>query len=366
MTGSGLLRRVTDADVVRCVRVHLHPHSGSPYWLERDRELGAHAYESVTGLADARRLLALRDEADQARYEAATRRRPIEDFLPESVRVTRDRLWVSQTGGTTGLPKHGTWSGRYWDDTLAFSDEMLDRHGIPREQNWLYVGPTGPHTTGRLMASIAEHRGGSCFTIDLDPRIVKIFGEEGMRAAYDRYVRHIWEQVAAVLASQRVGVLFCTSRLLEMLPTELDPLPKELQGIVHAGTTMTPESNELLRESVFPGVPVIGMYGTSTTAISFQKPFEREDDYRVVYIPSSPHVLLEVIDEQGEEVRFGAEGRVRAWRFTADQLIPGFVERDRATHVAPYGVAATAYPWPWIGDPYSPEFTEHGKVEGVY
>ncbi len=368
MISTRLLRPVTDDDVVRCIHAHFHPETGAPYWLERDRVLGTNAYEAVTGLESARRLVGLRDEADQASYEEATRRRPVEDFVPESVRLVRDRLWVSETGGTTGLPKHGTWTGRYWDDTLSFSDQMLDLHGIPREENWLYVGPGGPHTTGRLVVSIAEYRGGSCFTIDLDPRIVKIFGEEGMQHAHDRYVRHIWDQVAAVLGSQRISVLFCTSRLLEMLPsqTDLARLRGMLRGVVHAGTTMTPESNELLHESLFPGVPIVGMYGTSTTAISYQKPFEPDDGYRVIYIPSSPHVMLEVINEDGNEVRFGTEGQVRVWRFTDDQLIPGFVERDRAVCIAPYGTAAADYPWPWIGDPYSPEFTTLGKVEGVY
>lgn len=362
------LRLVTDDDVVRCIRAHLHPKTGSPYWLERDRVLNTKAHEAVTGLKDARSLVGLRDEDDQARYEEATRRRPVEDFLPESVRLMRDRLWVSQTGGTTGLPKHGTWLGSYWDDTLSFSDHMLDLHGIPREENWLYIGPMGPHTTGRLVVSIAERRGGSCFTIDLDPRIVKIFGEEGMQQAYDRYVQHIWDQVIAVLKSQRIGVLFCTSRLLEMLPSQTDvsSLRGMLRGVVHAGTTMTPESNELLRESVLPDIPIVGMYGTSTTAISYQKPFEPDDRYRLVYIPSNPYVLLEIVDEQGNEVEFGTEGQVRVWRLTPDQLIPGFIERDRAMRIAPYGTVAADYPWPWIGDPYSPEFTTLGRVEGVY
>jgi thienamycin biosynthesis protein ThnN len=34
--------------------------------------------------------------------------------------------------------------------------------------------------------------------------------------------------------------------------------------------------------------------------------------------------------------------------------------------VRPYGRVAEEFPWPWIGDPYSPEFTELGRVEGVY
>ena len=66
-----------------------------------------------------------------------------------------------------------------------------------------------------------------------------------------------------------------------------------------------------LREEIFPGIPVVGMYGTSTTGISYQKCLEAEDDYRVVYIPSSPMIVLDPVDEEG---RFTREVRDYAGR----------------------------------------------------
>lgn len=365
---SAALRLPSDAEVVDIIRRHLHPETGSPFWVDRDARLGTRSYERIDGLRAAEELLSFMDADDQLRYEEACRRFPVEHFIPRDVVARRDRLWVSQTGGTTGLPKHGTWGGKFWDDTYHVTETMLALHGVPENVNWLFIGPTGPHTTGRLVIDMAERRGGSCFSIDLDPRIVKVFGEEGMGAAYDRYVRHIWDQVLAVLESQSIDVIFCTSRLLEQMPSFIDPddLAKRVKAILHAGTTMTPETHRLLREQLFPGIPIVGMYGTSTTGISYQKPFEPEDDYRVIYVPSSPSLLLEVMDEQGRVTDFGADGQVRVWRLTEDQLLPGFAERDRATRIEPYGRYAEHFPWAWIGDPYSPEFTVHGRVEGVY
>lgn len=361
------LRPVTDDDARRVTRLHLRPEQGSPYWLERDLRLGAGAYEQVDGWDAAQALLALRDPADQDDFEDATRRRPLEDFVPRPVLDSGEPLWAAQTGGTTGLPKHGTWGAAYWREILEFSDEFLDLHGVPRGENWLFIGPMGPHTTGRLVVAYAERRGGRCLSVDLDPRIVKVFGAEGMAAAYDRYVKHIWDQAEAVIRHQRVGVLFCTSRLLEMLPEYLDPkLFQGVRAVVHAGTTMEPETQRILRTEVFPGVPVVGFYGTSTTGISFQKPMEDADDDHVVYVPSSPFIRLDVIDDRGNDVPYGTDGRVRVWRLTDDQLLPGFWERDRGIRVEPYGAVADRYPWPWLGDPYSPEFTVEGKVEGVY
>jgi thienamycin biosynthesis protein ThnN len=250
---------------------------------------------------------------------------------------------------------------------LEFTDEFLDLHGVPRNENWLFLGPTGPHTTGRLVIAIAEHRGGRCFSIDLDPRIIKVFGTEGMWDAYERYIRHIWEQAEAIIRYQNVGVMFCTSRLLELLPERVDiALFRNIKAIVHAGTTMERDTSRLLQEEIFPGIPIVGIYGTSTTGISFQKTPEPADEYRVIYIPSSPYIVLEIVDDAGQVVEYEAEGHVATWRLTEDSLIPGFWERDRALRIRPYGQLAARYPWDWIGEVYSPEFRVEGKVEGVY
>jgi thienamycin biosynthesis protein ThnN len=361
------LSAVSDEYVRHIVEVHLHPDAGTPYWLERDQRLGAEAYQRVHTFGDFQRWVGFRDAADQQAFEQATRHRPVENFIPRSVLASDRWIWVSQTGGTTGPAKHGNWDSTYWRRILDFTDEFLDGHGVPRDVNWLFIGPMGPHTTGRLVVSIAEHRGGRCFSIDLDPRIVKIFGTEGMMEASDRYIRHIWDQVRAVVESQRCEVMFCTSRLLEQLPEHLDPsLFASLKTIVHAGTTMEPDTNKLVSEEVFPGIPIVGMYGTSTTGISYQKLPEPADDYRVIYIPSSPMILLSPVDENGAPVDYGKEGQVATYRLTEDSMIPGFWERDRAVRVRPFGAWADRYPWDWIGDPYSPEFTVEGKVEGVY
>jgi thienamycin biosynthesis protein ThnN len=364
---TSVLSTATDEHVCHVVRTHLEATSGTPYWMERDRALGTRAYETVKSFVDFERFVGFRDGADQARFEQATRFLPLERFVPASVLADGREIWASQTGGTTGPPKHGTWDSRYWATVLAFSDEFLDLHGVPRDANWLFVGPMGPHTTGRLVVAIAHNRGGRCFSIDLDPRIVKIFGEEQHVEAYDRYVQHIWDQVDAIARYQDVEVLFCTSRLLELLPEYVDvEIFGRLRAVVHAGTTMEPATERFVREQLFPGRPVVGMYGTSTTGISYQKPPEDEDAGRVVYIPSSPYVVLDIVDHDGRPVAYGVEGQVRVFRLTEDSLIPGFHERDRAVRTAPYGCVADRYPWSWISDPYSPEFTVEGRVEGVY
>lgn len=351
--------------------LHFDPQNGTPYWLEREKRLETKVLEQVKDWESFKQWVGFKDVQEQREFEKATRTMNLENFIPRSLLNYNDMndqwIWASQTGGTTGLPKHGTWGRQYWKRILEFTDTFFDLYGIPRKQNWLFIGPTGPHTTGRLIISIAENRGGKCFTIDMDPRIVKIFGEEGMHQAYDRYIHHIWDQVEAIISHQDIGVMFCTSRLLDILPEYIDTaLLNNLKGIIHAGTAMERDSYRILTENIFPGVPIYGMYGTSTTGISYQKPLEKEDEYRVVYIPSSPNIVLELVDDNGGIVPYEAEGHVNTWRLTEDSLIPGFWERDRARRVKPYGKVSDLFPWDWVVDIYSPEFKIEGKVEGVY
>lgn len=360
------LRALESTYLAEILGLHLDHANGAPYWVRRAAELGV-AAEQVRTLEDFRRLLAFKSRDHQARYEQDLRELPIEEFIPRATLRQARWLWASETGGTTGIAKRGTWGDRYWKRILAFSDEFLDLHRVPRNENWLFIGPTGPHTTGRLLVSIVENRGGRIFCIDMDPRIVRVHLAEGNQAATERYIRHIWEQVQPIIQYQDIGVMFCTATLLEMMPRYLDvALLRKVKAVVHAGLAMSRDTHRYLREELFPGKPVVGIYGTSVSGISYQKPYEPEDEHRVIYIPSQPDIVLEAITESGERVGYGEEGDVRCFRFTADQLIPGFIERDRAHRIRPFGAYKDRYPWDWLGDPHSPKGLSGQQMEGVY
>jgi thienamycin biosynthesis protein ThnN len=365
MSDPSRLRPLDDGYLSQIVALHFSEHGGAPYWVKQiagDSALGR--IRSFDGFKSA---LAFKSRQEQAAYERHLRELPIEDFIPRATLQSAKWIWASETGGTTGIAKRGTWADAYWDAILAFSDEFLDLHGVPRDKNWLFIGPTGPHTTGRLVISIAEHRKGRIFCIDMDPRIVRVYLQNGDRDAVDHYIRHIWEQVEPIITHQNIGVMFCTARLLELLPQYLDPARcRGIEAIVHAGLAMSRDTHKYLREELFPNRPLVGIYGTSVSGISYQKPPEREDGYRIIYIPCQPYLVLEVIDEAGSLVPFGEQGDVRCFRFTEDQIIPGFIERDRATRVQPFGAYKDRYPWDWVGDPHSPETFSGQQMEGVY
>lgn len=341
-----------------------NPTYGASYWQEKIEET---TIKKIDSFDKFKKYFAFKNREVQLEYESHLRKLPIEKFIPLSTQRKAKWLWASETGGTTGIAKRGTWSSNYWKQIMEFSDEFLDLHGVPKNENWLFIGPTGPHTTGRLLVSMAERRGGKIFCIDMDPRIVRIFIKEKKEDMLDRYIQHIWEQVIPIIKYQCIGIIFCTASLLELMPQYVDlGMLKSIKAVLHAGLAMSKDTHRHLREAIFPDKPVVGIYGTSVSGISFQKPYEEEDDYRIIYIPCQPYIILECINSDGEIVNYKEEGNVRCFRFTDDQLIPGFIERDMGTRVKPYGKYADIYNWDWLGDPHSPESLSGQKIEGVY
>ena len=81
----------------RVVALHFDPASGSPYWLQRQGELGLDARLDIRTPAD----LALLGPMD----ESALASRPIEDFIPRSLLGRRREFIVGETAGTLGRPK---------------------------------------------------------------------------------------------------------------------------------------------------------------------------------------------------------------------------------------------------------------------
>jgi len=360
------LKQLDTLHLHRTLSKHFDKTTGAPHWIAESEKENIHINEDLT-FEQFKKEFAFKNRKQQEPYEDALRTQPIENFIPKSTLENSEWLWAAETGGTTGIAKRGTWSAEYWQHILDFSDEFLDLHGVPKNENWLFIGPTGPHTTGRLLISITEHRGGRIFCIDMDPRIVRTYIQQGNDEAVQAYIKHLWEQVEPILRYQKIGVLFCTASLLEMMPQYIDiQLLEPIKAVLHAGLAMSKDTHKYLRETLFANKPVVGIYGTSVSGISYQKIYEAEDDYSIIYIPCQPSIVLEVIDEDGQLVDYDEEGDVRCFRFTDDQLIPGFIERDKARRIAPYGQWKERYSWDWMADPHSPSSISNQQIEGVY
>lgn len=309
---------------------HFGDDTGSAFWLERRGKLGFDPRTDVRTEDDLARFPNLVDELRAAR---------IEDLIPRGYGRGRARPNVYESGGTTGAPKRIPWLGDLERQLIAWQSTQMDAHGVARDVNWLILGPSGPHMFGDVNRALAHHRGGIAFLVDLDPRWAKRCSAEGRVDEVKRYVEHVLDQTEWVLDSQDIGVLFTTPPLLNAIAGR-DRLcalvGRKVRTIVWGGASMDVDTRHLLRTEVFPGVQLIGFYGSTMVGGGM---FERiVDDPAALptFDPPTPFISMRVIDgATGQRVPYGERGQVVMHHVSRSLLIPNNLERDTAIRIAP-------------------------------
>jgi len=190
------------------LRIHFDANRGTPYWLEKQHELGIDATERIRTIED----LAVLGPMD----ERALAEQPIEDFIPRIFRENNDYL-LAETAGTLGRPKTAVHRADEFEAAFVVPFvKAARRAGFPEGGHWLFIGPTGPHIIGRAARRCAAALGtGDTFTVDFDPRWAKRLPAGSFAA--QRYLAHIEEQALAVLEVQNIKVLFVTPAVLSSL-----------------------------------------------------------------------------------------------------------------------------------------------------
>jgi phenylacetate-coenzyme A ligase PaaK-like adenylate-forming protein len=343
-----------DAHVRAIVAWHFSPETGSPHWLEWAHGAGFDPLRAVRGFADLLRF---------------------PHFDGELLRTVKPERWVPkpyrgrpftifETGGTTGIPKQRIGWDDYKVDYEAFS-ETLDEQAFPRGGYWLMVGPTGPRRLRLSIEHLANHRGSSCYFVDLDPRWVKKLIKTGQAEQARAYMDHVVEQSLAILKNREVSVLFTTPRLLEALGEKISLAEAGIKGVFCGGTTMDPQMTRFLVEEVLEGrVDFVPTYGNTLMGLAAHKPLEPADKYSITYYAPEPRAVLRVVNPErtAELVDYDTFGRVELTTLTKELFLPRFLERDEALRRAPIA----RYPWDGVGEVRP--FREAGAqiVEGVY
>jgi phenylacetate-coenzyme A ligase PaaK-like adenylate-forming protein len=337
---------------------HFAPATGSAYWLRRARTLDFDPRADVKGVAD----LALFPNTVNDLRDAG-----VEDLIPRGYGPNPRVSGVYESGGTTGAPKRVVVLPDWLDRHVAWLSGALDRHGLPGAANWLAVLPSGPHIIGEVAGRLAAARGGIRFSIDLDPRWVKKLVAAGKAAEADGYAEHLVEQAGFVLRSQDVEVLITTPPLLERITRDdelADLIRTKIRGIVWGGAHMDDDSRHLYRTEVFPGVPLVGEYGSTMVLGAASERVGLTDDDPCIFDPPAPSILLNVVDpDTGRPVRYGERGQVVMHHLSRDMLLPNNLERDLATRIEPpAGVAGDS-----VADvlPVT-SFDGETVIEGVY
>ncbi|EMB15244.1 phenylacetate--CoA ligase family protein [Rhodopirellula europaea] len=329
---------------LKTVHWHFSDNTGSPFWLEKKAELNFDPLTDVKSFDDLKKFPHFEDEW--------LRGGPINRWVPKG--HAGKPVYVFETGGTTGIPKSRMVIEDHWKDYELFSDTLPDEH-FPKGSNWLMLGPSGPRRLRLAVEHLAQHRGGICFCIDLDPRWVVKLIKKGWMDHLEEYKKHCIDQAVTILtAGHDVKCMFATPKLLESLGEALEEKGTSLaevgiKGIFSGGTEFTPQWTRFAVEEMLGGPPEEGgvfmtpTYGNTLMGLACSKPITAADGYKISYYAPQPRAVTEVVqfDDYNTKVGYGETGRVKLYTLTDEFFVPGFMERDEGEREQPF----ETYPW---------------------
>ena len=181
-------REALDAHVREIVSWHFDPETGCPFWLDVAGKLGWDPRREIKGFADLSRFPSFEDEW--------LRGGPVQRWIPKG--CAGKPVYVFETGGTTGIPKTRVAFEDFRTDYELFSRTLPDEH-FPPGSNWLMLGPSGPRRLRLSVEHLAQHRGGICFCVDLDPRWVIKLIKKGWGEHLEAYKNHVIDQAISIL-----------------------------------------------------------------------------------------------------------------------------------------------------------------------
>jgi phenylacetate-coenzyme A ligase PaaK-like adenylate-forming protein len=347
-------RTTLDAWVRELMQWHFDPATGCPFWLQFAARAGWDPRREVQGYDDLDKFGPFQDEW--------LRGGPVRRWVPRA--YAGRPVYVFETGGSTGVPKSRINIDDFRIDYEQFSTTLPD-DAFPPGADWLAIGPSGPRRLRLAVEHLAQHRGGICFMVDLDPRWVIKLVKKGDVSVIEEYKRHVIDQALTLLrAHDTIKCLFTTPKLLEALCERVSPRRLGITGVFCGGTEMTPQFHRFAVEELLDGVYFAPTYGNTLMGLATHKPPAPEDDWAIIYYPPSPRAVIEVVDPDRPDrvVEYGETGRVRLTTLTKEFLMPRFLERDEAERERP----CEQYPWDGVRNvrPFSRFKTT--VVEGVY
>jgi hypothetical protein len=348
-------REALDAWVREIVGWHFNPETGCPFWLNYAANLDWDPRREIQTYDDLARFGLFQDDW--------LRGGPMTRWVPKA--YSQRPVYVFETGGSTGVPKSRISIDDFRLDYEAFSETLPVEH-FPMGSDWLMLGPSGPRRLRLGIEHLAQHRGGICFLVDLDPRWVVKLVKSGQMDMMEKYKQHVIDQGLTLLkAHDNIRCLFTTPKLLEALTDKVSLERVGIKGVFCAGTEMTPQFHRLAVEELLgENVYFAPTYGNTLMGLAVHKPRVPEDEYAIIYYPPMPRAMLEVVDPANPDrvVEYGETGRVRLTTLTREFFMPRFLERDEAEREAP----CELYPWDGVRNVRPFSGFQRSVVQGVY
>ncbi len=347
-------RERLDAHVREIVQWHFDPATGCEFWLEWAKKAGWDPRKEVRGYDDLARFGNFQDEW--------LRGGPVRKWVPKGHAGKPVSLF--ETGGSTGVPKARINIDDFRIDYENFSTTLPDEF-FPKGADWMHIGPSGPRRLRLAIEHLAQHRGGICFMVDLDPRWVIKLIKWGEIEMVEKYKKHVIDQALVLMkAHPNIQCLFTTPKLLEALCERASLKQLGIKGVFCGGTEMTPQFHRFAQEELMEGAYFAPTYGNTLMGLATHRETGPDEGYAIVYYPPAPRAMIEVVDKDQTDkvVGYGETGRVRLTTLTREFFMPRFLERDEAERERP----CARYPWDGVRNvrPFSGFATT--VVEGVY
>jgi hypothetical protein len=321
--------------------LHFHPTHGSRYWLRRQEQLGWDVCDRVRDVDDLHQLgpTPLDD----------LRRFPIRDFIPQTFHRHLHRFIIGETAGTSGAPRPTAYrEDEFQEAFIAPFLRVATATGFPRQEPWLWVGPSGPHIIGKVVRELARQTGSmDPFSVDFDPRWAKRLAEGSL--ARQRYLDHVTSQALDVLEREEVGVIFSTPPVLAVLAERMSDQQREaVHGVHYGGMSLSATDINGLRDR-FPNAVHLSGHGNTLFGVLM----EVEDVPReaIDYFPSGDRLQFQIVENTTawppRVCERGETGRVLFHRLDEGGLLLNVVERDEAERVT---ASPTACKLGWMAD----------------
>ncbi len=343
-----------DAHVRDIIQWHFTPETGAPFWLEYAQQLDFDPRDKIRGYDDLKYLGHFEDEW--------LRGGPVRRWVPKG--LADQPVYVFETGGSTGVPKSRINIRDFQIDYEIFSDTLADT-GFPPGADWLMLGPSGPRRLRLAVEHLAQHRGGICFMVDLDPRWVNKLISAGKMRDLEEYKNHVVDQGLTILkAHENIRCVFTTPKLLEAISEKVSLAKMGISGIFCGGTEMNAQFHRFAREELVPGIDFVPTYGNTLMGLAAFKPFDPVDNYAITYYPPQPRAVIELVEPNNADTTVGYDqtGRVMLTTLTKEFFMPRFLERDEAERARP----TARYPWDGVENLRLLTELQESVVVGVY
>lgn len=356
-------KEALDKSVREIVQWHFSPETGTPFWIEKAKTYKFNPLKDVQGFDDLKLFPLFEDE-----WLRASPKTNISQWVPRAY-WGKKPVYVFETGGTTGIPKSRIVVEDHWIDYEMMSETLPDEY-FPKGSHWLMLGPSGPRRLRLAIEHLAQHRGGICFSVDLDPRwVVKLIKARKIAEA-ELYKEHAIDQAITVLAAGHdIKCMFTTPKLLAALDQALRagkleekrreigfPVPEGsmrsipdagITGIFSGGTEFTPQFTREACEEMLEGrTYMTPTYGNTLMGLACSKPVGPEDGYKISYYAPQPRAAVQVVDfdDYTKTVEYGKTGRALLTTLTKEFFMPRFPERDEGEREQPFD----KFPWDGI------------------